>query len=129
MGPINYKRYSKEYDQHKLIAKIKKSALKGGKKLIYAVLLLYYTLQKDNVPIKAKAVIIGALGYFITPFDFIPDLLPIIGYTDDFGALMMALATVSIYIDQEVKEKARGQLTTWFGEVDDKDIGEVNDKL
>lgn len=129
MDPINYERYSKEYDQDKLVEKIKKNAIKGGKKLIYAVLLLYYTLQKENVPVKAKAVIIGALGYFITPFDFIPDLLPIMGYTDDFGALMMAVATVSMYIDHEVKEKARQQLITWFGEVDDQDLGEVNDKL
>ena len=92
-------------------------------------MLLYYTLQKDNVPLKAKAVIIGALGYFIAPFDLIPDFLPIIGYTDDFGALMMALATVSMYIDSEVKSKARTQLECWFGQVNDIDIAEVITKL
>lgn len=88
-----------------------------------------YTQQKDNVPLKAKAVIIGALGYFIAPFDAIPDFLPIIGYTDDFGALMMALATVSMYIDNGVKNKAKAQVTSWFGEISESDIGEVNDKL
>lgn len=129
MFNIKYDGYSNQYDQEKLIKKLKEHAIKGGKKLIYAVLLLYYTLQKDNVPLKAKAAIIGALGYFIAPFDFIPDFFPIIGYTDDFGALMMALMTVSMYIDDEVKNKAKAQLTSWFGEVSAQDIGEVNDKL
>jgi len=112
-----------------MIEKMKKKTVKAGKKLIYAGLLLYYTLQKDNVPLKAKAVIIGALGYFIMPLDAIPDFLPIMGYTDDFGALMMALATVSMYIDNEVKSKARIQLEAWFGQVNENDIAEVNTKL
>jgi len=112
-----------------MIGKMRKKAVKAGKKLVYAGLLLYYTLQKDNVPLKAKAVIIGALGYFIAPLDLIPDFLPIIGYTDDFGALMMALATVSMYIDNEVKNKARTQLESWFGQVNEIDIAEVMAKL
>ena len=129
MFNIKYDGYSNQYDQHKLIEKLKRNTVNGGKKLIYVVLLLYYTLQKDNVPLKAKTAIVGALGYFIAPFDFIPDLLPLVGYTDDFGALMIALVTVSMYIDDEVKSKAKAQLISWFGEVSEKDIDEVNDKL
>jgi len=112
-----------------MIEKMKKKGVKAGKKIIYAVLLLYYTLQKDNIPLKAKAVIIGALGYFIAPLDAIPDFLPIIGYTDDFGALMMALATVYMYIDHEVKSKARTQLESWFGHVNESDLAEINNRL
>ena len=112
-----------------MLKKMKNKAVKAGKKLVYAVLLLYYTLQKDNVPLRAKAVIVGALGYFIAPLDVIPDFLPIIGYTDDFGALMIALATVSMYIDHEVKRKALIQLEAWLGQVSEKDIAEVNTKL
>lgn len=112
-----------------MIEKLKDKTVTAGKKVIYAVLLLYYTLQKENVPFKAKAVILGALGYFIAPFDAIPDFLPMIGYTDDFGALMMALATIAMYIDDEVKSKARLQLESWFGQVNDSDIAEVNTKL
>ena len=112
-----------------MIGKMKKKTVKAGKKIIYVALLLYYTLQKDNVPVKAKAVIVGALGYFIMPFDAIPDFLPLVGYTDDFGALMIALATVSMYIDNEVKGKARIQLESWFGQGNESDIDEVNAKL
>ncbi|MDF2633546.1 MAG: hypothetical protein K0R78_420 [Pelosinus sp.] len=126
---IDYEKYSMKYTDKELFEKLKRFAAKAGKKLVYVVLLLYYTLQKDNVPKKVKAVIIGALGYFITPFDAIADLIPFMGYTDDFGALMMALAVISIYIDQEVKHKAKFRLESWFGEVDDSELEEVNAKL
>jgi len=112
-----------------MIVKMKNKTIKAGKKIIYAALLLYYTLQKDNVPVKVKAVIIGALGYFIAPLDVIPDFLPLMGYTDDFGALMIALATVSMYIDNEVKGKARTQLESWFGPGNEDDINEIDTKL
>lgn len=129
MADTNYDKYSNEYTQKALVEKLKNNTVKAGKKLVYVVLLLYYTLQKDNVPLKAKTAILGALGYFIVPIDAIPDLLPMIGLTDDFGALMIALATVSMYIDDEVKRKAKAQLDQWFGEGSDDDIDEVNAKL
>ncbi|WP_378951759.1 YkvA family protein [Pelosinus sp. sgz500959] len=129
MTKIHDDSYSNQYNQKVLIEKLKKNTVKAGQKLVYTVLLLYYTLQKDNVPLKVKATIIGALGYFIAPFDAIPDFLPMIGYTDDFGALMMALAAVSMYIDSEVKNKAKTQLASWFGEASENDIDEINGKL
>jgi uncharacterized membrane protein YkvA (DUF1232 family) len=125
----NDEAYHNKDPKQMLFEKLKKYATKAGIKLVYVVLLLYYTLQKDNVPFKAKAIILGALGYFISPIDAVPDFLPILGYTDDFGAVMMALATVSMYIDNEIRNKAQAQLKSWFGEVSDSDIGEVNDKL
>jgi len=81
-----------------------------------AVLLLYYTLQKPDVPKKAKATIIGALGYFILPTDLFPDILPA-GFTDDLGALGLALIQVAMYIDDNVKAEAKGKLKQWFGEL------------
>lgn len=129
MSNINDEIYSNQYTQSNLTEKLKKNTIKAGKKLVYIVLLLYYTLQKDNVPLKAKAAIIGALGYFIAPIDAIPDFLPMLGYTDDLGALMMALVTVSMYIDNEVKSQARTQLESWFGQVNESDIAEVDTKL
>ncbi len=126
---IDFEKYSSKYTDQKLFEKLKKFAMKAGKKLVYIVLLLYYTLQKENVPKKVKAVIIGALGYFISPFDAIADFIPFLGYTDDFGVLMMALAVVSLYIDKEIKDKAKSRLESWFGEVDESELAEVNAKL
>ena len=109
--------------------KLKKYAVKIGVKLVYVALLLYYTLQKENVPLKAKAIIIGSLGYFIAPLDIIPDLLPLLGYSDDFGVLLMALATVAMYIDNEVKNKAQLKLRSWFGTINEREISKIHAKL
>jgi uncharacterized membrane protein YkvA (DUF1232 family) len=49
-------------------------------------------------------VIFGALVYFIAPIDAIPDLTPLVGFTDDLGALAAALAMVSIYVDNNVEK-------------------------
>lgn len=129
MDDKDYDAYAEKYSEKKLFEKIGRFAAKAGKKLVYVVLLLYYTLQKDNVPMKAKAIIIGVLGYFISPIDAIPDITPIIGYTDDFGVLLVALAVVSVYIDEEVKNKAKNKLESWFGPISESDIEEINKKL
>lgn len=114
---------SKHFSDDKFWGKLKKFAKKAGSSVVYAVLLLYYTLQKPEVPIKAKAVIIGALGYFILPLDLIPDIMVGVGYTDDLGALGIALFQVAMYIDEDIKNKAKDKLKEWFGDsVDTSDI-------
>ncbi|MER2060162.1 MAG: YkvA family protein [Niallia sp.] len=113
----------KHYSEEKFWRKLAKFGKKAGSSVVYAVLLLYYTLQKPNVPKKVKATIIGALGYFILPIDLIPDFLVGIGYTDDLGALGIALFQVAMYIDDDIKSKAKTKLTEWFGtKVDTTDI-------
>jgi uncharacterized membrane protein YkvA (DUF1232 family) len=114
---------SKHFSEDKFWGKLKKYAQKAGSSVVYAVLLLYYTLQKPEVPAKAKATIIGALGYFILPLDLIPDVMIGVGYTDDLGALGVALFQVAIYMDNDIKKKAKEKLIEWFGEgVDTSDI-------
>ena len=71
----------------------------------------------------------GPLGYFIAPIDAIPDLTPIVGYSDDLGSLAMALAAVAIFIDDEVKDKARKKLKDWFGDYDESSLDEIQKKL
>ncbi|MEC2077757.1 YkvA family protein [Metabacillus fastidiosus] len=117
----------KHFSDEKFWTKLKKFAKKAGSSVVYAVLLLYFTLQKPEVPMKVKAVIIGALGYFILPVDLIPDLLVGIGYTDDLGALGVALFQVAMYIDEDIKNKAKDQLKKWFG--DSVDTAEIDGKI
>ena len=85
------------------------------------------TLQKPEVPVKVKAIIIGALGYFILPFDLIPDVAVGVGYTDDLGALGVALLQVAMYIDEDIKNKAKDKLREWFGE--GVDTSEIDNKI
>ena len=117
--------YAKDYSESSFWDKVKQFATKAGSKVIYAALKLYYTLQSTNTPAWAKAVILGALGYFIAPVDAIPDPIPAVGFADDLGVLVAALATVSLYIDDNVKQKAKEQMYQmkgWFSESDLKDL-------
>lgn len=115
------------YSEKNFWRKLKKFALKAGHSVVYTALLLYFTLQKPDLPVKAKATIIGALGYFIFPMDLIPDIAVGLGYTDDLSALGIALVQVAMYIDEDVKAKAKQKLYDWFGK--DVDTSDVDNKL
>ena len=99
-----------------LFAKIKKVLMKAGLELIYKVLQLWYILQKHEVPYTIKATIIGALAYFILPVDSIPDFLPS-GFVDDMAAIAFALSMATLYVDEEVNEKARKKLIEFLAQV------------
>jgi uncharacterized membrane protein YkvA (DUF1232 family) len=123
------KEYSKTYSSKNFFEKIKKAAHKAGIQVIYAGLLLFYTLQKPMVPKWAKRIIIGALGYFIFPIDAIPDLLPAGGYVDDFGAIALALGAVAMFIDKDIKNKAKNKLAEWFGKYDESLTEKVDNRF
>lgn len=122
-------KYEKEYSEESFWNKVIKTAKSAGVKVIYAALLLYYVLKKPNIPIHVRAVIYGALGYFISPLDAIPDITPIIGYSDDLGVLVLALGVASLYIDQEVKNNAKSKLEEWFGEDVSDSINSINNNI
>lgn len=114
--------YSKYFSEKKLWEKIKKYSKVAGVKVIYAVLLLFYTLQDKSVDMRTKVGIAAALGYFILPTDAIFDLTPLIGYSDDLGVLMFALSQISINLTPQIKEKAKAKLAEWFGEINAEDL-------
>lgn len=101
--------------------KISKVAKKAGAKTIYGVLLLYYASIDSNISLSDKVKIYGTLGYFILPLDLVPDAMPIVGYGDDFAAIMLAIKSISGNITPEVRNKAQSKLASWFGEID-KDV-------
>jgi uncharacterized membrane protein YkvA (DUF1232 family) len=63
------------------------------------------------------------------PFDALPDLTPIIGYTDDLGVLSFGLVTIAAYVNDEVRIKARLKLRDWFGEINAEELSEVDEQL
>lgn len=121
--------YSKYYSEETLWGKLKKFAKTAGSKVVYVVLLLYYTMQDSAVGLATKVSIAAALGYFILPADAILDLTPIIGYSDDLGVLLFVLTQVSTNITPEIKEKARQKLNEWFRTINPDDISEINKKI
>ena len=112
---VNFDEYKENYSEENFWEKVKKFAGKAGAKVIYAALKLYYALMKKETPAWAKGVIIGALGYFISPIDLIPDAIPVLGFTDDLPVLAAAIVAVSIHITDDVKAEAKAKLSDWFG--------------
>ena len=107
--------YEGSYSDDNFWMKLKRFALKAGREVVEKALILFYTMQKPQVPVWAKMVVISALGYFICPFDAIPDFIPGVGYADDLAVLVAALATIFKYVTPEIKEKAQNIAQKWFG--------------
>lgn len=116
--------YANKFSQSDFVEKISRIAKRAGAKLVYAALILYYTLQSDKVSTVNKALIIGALGYMISPLDGIPDAIPIVGLTDDLAVLLYVLKKVWGDVAPEIQEKAKQRLSKWF---DEDEIEEAND--
>jgi uncharacterized membrane protein YkvA (DUF1232 family) len=122
-------KYIKAYSETKLFEKILRFAKAAGIKIVYVALVLFYVLEKKTTPVWAKSMIIGALGYFILPTDFVPDFIPFFGYSDDFSALAGAFVAVAMYVDAEVKQKSKEKLHVWFGKYDDSELADVDSKI
>ena len=116
----DFMKYKDTFSTNGFVEKISRIAKRAGVKLVYAALLLYYTLENDKVSIKDKAIIIGALGYLISPLDVVPDAIPIAGLGDDLAVLIYVLHKVWGDVSEEVKNKARAKLSMWF------DTDEIN---
>ena len=112
---IDVEYYAEKFSEEDFWSKVKSKIKSAGLQLIYKAMQLYYATENPNCPTKVKAGIYAALGYFIAPFDFLPDLMPFAGYTDDLSAILLATMMAQAYIDDEVKEKARQKLGTIFG--------------
>lgn len=111
---IKTEKYQKHYSNSSFWSKVKKIAKNAGLKVMCYALTLYYVLQKDDIPVAEKGIIIGALGYFILPIDLIPDFIMGLGYTDDIGAMLIAIKKSMNYVDEKVKNQVYLKLNDWF---------------
>lgn len=108
-------KYADKYSKESFFDKVTGAIKKAGLTLIYKALQLYYVTENPNCPMRIKAAIFAALGYFISPIDIIPDITPIVGYSDDAAAIALALAMAQAFIDDRVKQKAKDKLVSLFG--------------
>lgn len=116
----DFQKYKDRYSSEGFINKISRVAKRSGAKFVYAALILYYTLQSDKVSVKDKAIIIGALGYLISPLDVVPDAIPIAGLGDDLSVLLYVINKVWNEVSDDVKAKAHAKLAQWFDEDEQK---------
>lgn len=115
-------KYEREHDDNKFWFKIKKVGTKIGVTPIYLVFLLYHSLISKSIPITSKAPITGALGYFISFIDIIPDLTPILGYCDDVGVIIGALGLIATQITEEIRKDAKISTKKIFHNVNDDEF-------
>jgi len=108
--------HASHYSEEGFWDKLGKHAKAVGIGGIRYALRLWYALDNPELPTKVRAVIYGALGYFILPIDLIPDFMPGVGFSDDIAVLGAAVAIASMYINQDVKDKAEQKLRDWFGD-------------
>ena len=125
----DFRKYIPNFSEIGFWNKIKTYASKLGQRTVYSALLLYYAYRRKETPYWAKNIVLGVLGYLITPIDFIPDLTPIIGYTDDIGILSFGLVTIAAFVNDEVKVEARTKLSKWFNSLDEDTLADVDTQL
>ena len=74
------------------------------------LLTAYYCAFDRDTPVHVRAALLGALAYFVIPFDGIPDILPVLGLTDDAAALAVAIRMVFTHITPAHRDAARDAL-------------------
>lgn len=110
--------YGQHYSPQILFLKLARVAKNAGIKIVYYVLLLYYALMYGNLNVKEKSIIIGALGYFISPIDLIPDLLPL-GYSDDLALIVFVITKMKNSFTPEIRKMAEDRLRKYFDNIDE----------
>ena len=106
--------YKDKFYTSGFVEKISRIAKRAGVKLVYSALILYYTLESDKVSTKEKAIILGALGYLISPLDLVPDAIPIAGLSDDLAVLLYVIHKIWGNVSDDIKLKAKNKLSKWF---------------
>lgn len=108
---MNQKKYSKHYSDDDLQKKVASLPASAGSKVLRQVLILYVLLKDPDVPNWAKV----ALGYFIFPFDLIPDFLPG-GYIDDLAVMAGVVRQLYVYTTPEILKQVDELMPEWANE-------------
>jgi uncharacterized membrane protein YkvA (DUF1232 family) len=58
----------------------------------------YYCAVDPKTPTRVRGVLLAALAYFVMPFDLLPDVFAMVGFTDDVAVLAAALRMIQGHI-------------------------------
>lgn len=67
----------------------------------------YYCAIDPATPARVRAILIGALAYFVVPTDALPDFVAVLGFTDDATVFWLAIQAVSGHIREPHRVRAR----------------------
>ena len=111
---INQINQDDKLDQKGFWRKVKRFAQMAGQQVLEKALILYYVYQSDQIQKRYKVMIVGALGYFITTLDAVPDIMPMVGFADDLGILMAIAGAVASWVSPDIQQKVDDKLAQLF---------------
>ena len=100
-------------DESEVREKFWRTAKKAARQVPFMdeVVAAYYCALDRNTPLRAKAILLAALGYFILPADTIPDIVLGLGFTDDVAVLTAAITAVRAHMTPAHRLAAKQALT------------------
>lgn len=99
-------------DEKTFWRKMKGSVKKAGEEIAVMGIKSWLAMTDSNTVVRHKAILGGALAYFVLPTDMVPDVLAGVGFTDDMAALTLAANSVGNAITEEHEERAREKLNS-----------------
>ena len=73
------------------------------------LLALALAVRHPSTPWYAKLVVAGCVAYALTPVDFIPDAIPVVGFIDDLIFIPLAIALAVRFIPAPVLADCRAR--------------------
>lgn len=99
-------KYATHFSARGLRRKVAQMPRRVCRGVLEQALLLYAVLTDRRTPLWARALIIGALGWFVCPLDAVPDTIPVFGYVDDAAVMAFAISRVAQFVTPTVRERA-----------------------
>lgn len=96
----------KNFNDQGFLRKLARYALRLGRPVVEQLYALYFMLRAEETPMRSKMVIVGALLYFVSPIDLVPDILGPLGFSDDLAVIAMVFKQVKAYLTDDIRSKA-----------------------
>lgn len=109
---MGQKKYDGHYSDSGFKQKVHSFPSSAGSKVLRQAMILYVLLKDKDVPNWIKVSIIGVLGYFIFPFDLIPDFL-LGGYLDDLALMAGLVGQLRVYTTSEILSQVDELMPEW----------------
>ena len=92
----------KNFNDQGFLRKLARYALRLGRPVVEQLYALYFMLRAEATPMRSKMVIVGALLYFVSPIDLVPDILGPLGFSDDLAVIAMVFKQVQAYLTDDI---------------------------
>ena len=96
----------KNFNDQGFLHKLARYALRLGRPVVEQLYALYFMLRAEATPMRSKMVIVGALLYFVSPIDLVPDILGPLGFSGDLAVIAMVFKQVQAYLTDDIRSKA-----------------------